>query len=50
MHFSADLEAKNDKKIIFFLVGVFDAVLFVSYPATLDFADRHSTLDDFQNL
>ena len=50
MHFSADLEAKNDKKIIFFLVGVFDAVLFVSYPATLDFADRRSTLEDFQNL
>ena len=50
MHFSADLEVKNNKKYCFCLVGVFDAVLFVSYPATLGFDDRRSTLEDFQNL
>ena len=50
MRFSAYLEAKNDEKLMFFLVGVFDAVFFFSNSATLDFADRRSTSEVFQSL
>ena len=50
MRFSADLDTKNDEKLMFFLVSVFDAALFFYNPATLDFADRYSTLEGFQNL
>ena len=47
MRFSAYLEAKNDEKLMFFLVSVFDAALIFYNPATLDFADRYSTSEGF---
>ena len=49
MFFSADLDAKIDENSMFFGVRVFDAArFFFSNPATLDFADRRSTLECFR--
>ena len=47
MHFSADLDTKNDEKSMIFSVRVVAAAHFSYNPATLDFADRRSTSEGF---